>query len=336
VKIFVYEFVTSGGFLGDDEMPPMSLLAEGAAMLTALAEDFARLPDTSVCILRDHRIPLPELDCTAYEIDSCDAERELLLRLARQSDWTVVIAPEFNALLEQRARWVHEAGGRLLGPAPATIALAADKHQLATHLAAAGVPVPEGRFVEQGKRLPNDFGFPAVLKPNDGTGSLNVRLIRSADEARAIGKLPFDARLEKLIAGAPCSTAVLCGPKANHTLAPCRQHLSDDGRFHYLGGSLPLPQPLADRARRLAAAAIETLPSELGYIGVDLVLGDDASRDVVIEVNPRLTTSYVGLRAACRQNLAGVMLDVACGQKVDLRFDRRHLEFNASGQVFRR
>ncbi len=335
MKIFVYEFVTGGGFVGNEDMPPASLLEEGAAMLTALAEDFARLPNTSVCILRDHRFALPQLDCTAYEIDSRDAERKFFFKLAAQSDWTVVIAPEFDGLLEQRACWVREAGGRLLGPVPETIALAADKHRLASYLAAAGVSVPEGQFIGRGTQFPGEFGFPAVLKPNDGAGSLNVRLVRSADEARMIGELPFDARLEMFIAGTPCSAAVLCGPKQHLALAACRQHLSDDERFHYLGGSLPLPQPLADRARRLAVAAVETLPGALGYVGVDLVLGDTESRDTVIEVNPRLTTSYVGLRAACQQNLAGAMLDIAGGRKVDLRFDGRHLEFNPSGQVVR-
>lgn len=333
MKIFVYEFVTGGGFVGDDEMPPASLLQEGAAMLTALAEDFVRLPDTSVCILRDHRFSLPQLNCTVCEVGSRDAERELMATLARQSDWTVVIAPEFDGLLEQRARWVCEAGGRLLGPEPDTIALAADKHRLANHLAATGIRVPAGRFIGRGTQLPGEICFPAVLKPNDGAGSLNLQLIRSADEARAMGALPFDARLEEFIAGAACSTAVLCGPNVKLALAPCRQNLSDDGAFHYLGGSLPLPQPLSDRARRLAIAAVETLSNPLGYVGVDIILGDDESQDAVIEINPRLTTSYIGLRAACQQNLAGAMLDIACGREVDLRFDDRHLEFSPGGQV---
>jgi predicted ATP-grasp superfamily ATP-dependent carboligase len=49
---------------------------------------------------------------------------------------------------------------------------------------------------------------------------------------------------------------------------------------------------------------------------VDVVLGDDAdgSRDFAIEINPRLTTSYVGLRAAAQTNLASAMLKVAQGE----------------------
>ena len=78
--------------------------------------------------------------------------------------------------------------------------------------------------------------------------------------------------------------------------------MSDDGRFVYLGGSLPLPHALASRATRLAQQAVAALPDPLGYVGVDLVLGADAdgADDYVIEINPRLTTSYIGLRAAAR------------------------------------
>jgi predicted ATP-grasp superfamily ATP-dependent carboligase len=73
----------------------------------------------------------------------------------------------------------------------------------------------------------------------------------------------------------------------------------------------------------------------LGYIGVDLVLGDDASGtgDRVIEINPRLTTSYVGLRAAARCNLVEAMWQLAVGQSPSLEFDERPLRFWADGTI---
>ncbi|HEV3003063.1 MAG TPA: ATP-grasp domain-containing protein, partial [Pirellulales bacterium] len=70
-----------------------------------------------------------------------------------------------------------------------------------------------------------------------------------------------------------------------------------------------------------------------GYLGVDLVLGgpDDGSDDVVIEINPRLTTSYIGLRAACRENLAAAMLALAVRQPYNLTFRDQRIEFSADG-----
>jgi hypothetical protein len=54
---------------------------------------------------------------------------------------------------------------------------------------------------------------------------------------------------------------------------------------------------------------------------------------VVIEINPRLTTSYVGLRALASENLAAAMLDVASGRTPRLSFADRQLEFDSDGTI---
>jgi predicted ATP-grasp superfamily ATP-dependent carboligase len=75
------------------------------------------------------------------------------------------------------------------------------------------------------------------------------------------------------------------------------------------------------------------LAPTVGYVGVDLVLGeaDDGKDDVVIEVNPRLTTSYVGLRRLVCGNLAAAMLAAARGQPVALSFAAGRVVFDADG-----
>ena len=100
--------------------------------------------------------------------------------------------------------------------------------------------------------------------------------------------------LQPFVAGQAASVAFLIGSHQVLPLLPAKQQLSEDGRFHYRGGIVPLPQDLADRAVRLARRAVAAVPGLRGYVGVDLVLGDEG--ESVIEVNPRLTTSYLGLR----------------------------------------
>jgi predicted ATP-grasp superfamily ATP-dependent carboligase len=57
------------------------------------------------------------------------------------------------------------------------------------------------------------------------------------------------------------------------------------------------------------------VPGLRGFVGVDVVVGDDpdGGGDAVIEINPRLTTSYAGLRQVARFNLAAALLAVAEG-----------------------
>jgi len=51
-----------------------------------------------------------------------------------------------------------------------------------------------------------------------------------------------------------------------------------------------------------------------GYVGVDLVLSANAA--FVVDINPRLTTSYVGLRKVAHFNLAEALLDAVLKSKV--------------------
>jgi predicted ATP-grasp superfamily ATP-dependent carboligase len=61
---------------------------------------------------------------------------------------------------------------------------------------------------------------------------------------------------------------------------------------------------LASLADRIAAA----IPGLWGYVGVDLVLTRDGP--VVLEINPRLTTSYCGMGQALGINTAGLVLSL--------------------------
>jgi predicted ATP-grasp superfamily ATP-dependent carboligase len=259
---------------------------------------------------------------------------ETVGRLAAESDWTVLIAPEQEGALLKLARLVEAVGGRLLSPNSAFVEIASSKQATAEAMARSGVPVPRGVVLAGGAGLPAGFEFPVVVKPIDGCGSQRVRLM--GDEGELTRSLSGRAmRVEEYVAGLPVSVSLLCGANGCHALPACEQRLTRDGRFEYLGGRLPLAEQLDQRARRLAMRAIEALPTTMGYVGVDLVLGAaaDGSGDRVIEVNPRLTTSYVGLRAASERNLAAAMLAVAAGEAADLRFRQASVIFTAAGDM---
>jgi predicted ATP-grasp superfamily ATP-dependent carboligase len=68
---------------------------------------------------------------------------------------------------------------------------------------------------------------------------------------------------------------------------------------------------VADSAGRYAALADDiarALPGLWGYCGVDFV--ETSAGPIVIEVNPRLTTSYTGLHRAIGINSAQLVLEL--------------------------
>lgn len=343
MKIFIYEYITGGGLWREapGAPPEGSLLREGAAMVRAIAADFAALGVTQVVALRDSRLDAFELPaCHVQQVRSADEERAAVCALSADSDYTLLIAPELDGALLARCGEVEAGGGRLLGPPADFVAVAADKHAAAERLRSAGLPAPEGIAIGEGDRLPRDFPLPAVLKRRDGAGSQQTWRIETVADLAAIdikrSGNGIGCRLERWAPGLPASAAVLCGPENALVLPACWQRLSHDGRLRYLGGSLSLEASLDARARSLAEAAVRAIGPACGYVGVDLVLGEpaDGSEDTVIEVNPRLTTSYIGLRRAARGNLAQALLAVARGETPALSFSPGKVEFTAETGEF--
>ena len=338
MHVFLHEWITGGGLVDESGRLPISLLAEGSAMVSALAADFLRIDGCQVTVLRDVRLTeLPLTGCNIIEVHSSSHKTKEFNRLAAGADWTLVVAPEFDGILRQTVSQVRTVGGRSLNASDGFIAVASDKHRTADCWHRADVPAPLGRLLDADEpKLPADFQYPAVLKPLDGAGSQHTLLVDGhADEPPPY---PWRRRLERFCPGRPASVAIVCGDATRQTLPPCWQQLSSDGRFNYRGGSLIREAVLAERASALSLRALAALPPAHGYIGVDLVLGDasDGSDDVAIEVNPRLTTSYVGLRAVMKQNLAQAMLTAAAGDDLQLTAADFGVEFSAEGGVWTR
>jgi hypothetical protein len=293
-----------------------ALEREGRAMRDAVAADLAALPGVEVVVLDRAAVP------PGWSRDA--VFRDLL----RRADAALVIAPEEDGLLERLTRLVEDAGRLLLGPGPTAVGLAADKAATARLLRAAGLPAPRTRLLPftgaraaLARRRP-----PFILKPRDGCGCAGVVAVRRRDAVRAALAAVRKATTRRAflwqeeVEGIDASVAVLAAPPGAPRrflpIGPCRQRVRRRLLFTYRGGDAPLAHPLSAEARDVAARAVAALDAAAGgavrgWVGVDLVIGAGAVR--VIEINPRLTTSYVGLRRLVRPALAGLLLRAAAG-----------------------
>jgi predicted ATP-grasp superfamily ATP-dependent carboligase len=341
MRIFIYEFVTGGGWCFE-KLPPESLLREAQAMVSALAADLAAPAGYEAVILEDARWPLGSLPGVQRIVSAPpDGNGNLpsVLEAARECDAAVVIAPAFCDLLRGIVDTLEQNGIRLLSPPHYFVAIAS--HKIDTYgLLKDYVRMPRTAQVRCScdGRLPPGLCYPLIIKPIDGCGSDGVQLLRSEDDLidwSFMSEYLDDVAMQDFVLGLATSVAVLCGPGGLHPLPACTQRLSDDGRFQYLGGECPLQPGLARRAEKLARQALHGLQTECGYVGLDLVLGEaeDGSQDYLIEINPRLTTSYVGLRALSNTNLAQAMLDVAQGREPQFDWKPGRVTWTADGQV---
>jgi predicted ATP-grasp superfamily ATP-dependent carboligase len=162
---------------------------------------------------------------------------------------------------------------------------------------------------------------PSVIKPRDGAGSQNTFLVRnSMDLWNACRELSsdlknlrtFDAFIHQpYVVGKSLSVALLIAEDGSiiEVLPVAEQHLSDDGRFRYLGGRIPadISAESAVAVQQLAVRTCRAVPGLTGYVGCDIVLPH--GEPVLIEINPRLTTSYLGYRTLTDDNIAARLLD---------------------------
>jgi len=87
----------------------------------------------------------------------------------------------------------------------------------------------------------------------------------------------------------------------------------------YNGGQVPFSSPLKREAFATAQTVVKSFLGLRGYVGVDLVLTEKGP--VVIEVNPRLTTSYVGVRKIVAFNPAQAIINAVLEH--ELPMDKR-------------
>jgi predicted ATP-grasp superfamily ATP-dependent carboligase len=330
MHVFVYEFVSSGYGGGS---APASLRREGWAMLDAVLHDLGRCSGVHTTTLLDGEGPRPALPWPNHEtvFVSSGEEAARFREEARRADFTLVIAPEFDDLLLTRCRWVNECGGRLLGSDLDAVRLTSDKLLLSEHFRNRSVPTP---LTSPWRWTEPIAAYPSVVKPRYGAGSQATFLLRNSDDCAALSECwPGEMIVQPYCPGFAASIAFLLGRSTRVALPAAAQELSTDGRFSYLGGHLPLTSDLTARARRLGDQAIEAVDGLFGYVGVDIVLGaaSDGRDDVVIEINPRLTTSYLGLRRLARFNLADALLAVAAGSAVAvLDWEETSIHFGSS------
>nr|WP_320160428.1 ATP-grasp domain-containing protein [uncultured Methanoregula sp.] len=278
-----------------------ALAHEGMAMLDVVKSSFERC---------------------GYEIVLCgpgDFAAEIE-RLAPTCDMGLVIAPDnllsrFTMILEQHT---HNLGCGFM-----TIALCANKVQTSKILAGHGIPVPGEPGA--GKR---------VVKPVKGCGSQGVRL---TDDDPGEGEFA-----ERYIEGENFSVSIVPNRvigdaclyfKGNPpvVLAVNRQfiELNADGSFHYLGGETPVHPAREMEIVNTARKAVEVLGCQ-GYCGVDVVVADKV---YVVDVNPRITTSLVGIVSCMKEEIADLLVAASKGEgpaEVHLEGQAR---YDTSGKV---
>jgi hypothetical protein len=280
-----------------------ALAPEGAAMLTVLKQSFERC---------GYDVELPGNGDFGAEIE----------HIAPTCTMGLVIAPDhllarYTQILEQHT---HNLGCGFM-----TVALCANKVQTEKILRSHDVPVPAE--ASAGKR---------VIKPVKGCGAQGVRISDGAPDAGEFAQQYIEGEhfSVSIVASRVVGDACLYfSGKPPLVLAVNRQCIEtgSDGAFQYRGGETPVHPAREAEIIEVAKNVVEVLGCQ-GYCGVDVVVADKV---YVVDVNPRITTSLVGISACMKEEIADILIAASKGGGPDQVHLAGSVRFDTQGKVTR-
>ena len=201
-----------------------------------------------------------------------------------------------------------------------------------------------------GQSMPMNEGL-GILKPRDGVGCDGVSFIqfagdefsakaeKSTAETTSVDTTAIERPwlIQEYVPGIPCSVGLIGGRGRGPAtiLPPAIQNLRlQHGQPVYCGGRIPCDLDLQDAILPLAEKLASAVGEFSGYLGVDIVVRRAFSGELVatvIELNPRLCTSYVGYRRATDSNLAGLILQEPA--ETEIHWRTAGTEFEACGKI---
>ncbi|MBI5816546.1 MAG: ATP-grasp domain-containing protein [Nitrospinae bacterium] len=302
MKLFIYEHLSCGGAAGDDLSAGM--MAEGRAMLCAAMESFGKVDGIDPFTVNGG-----EGFCEALE--RCDA--------------ALVIAPETFGTLEKITARVQTAGKINLGCVPQAVRQTGDKLAFARIMDKAGVPHPKTYAVDATFDPEQLFDGRWILKPVDGAGSEGFTIMEGA----LLEIHPSDGMIaQEFIEGDPMSLSVVSGARWRVILSVNKQKFGAD--MKYAGGEI-LDDPPWGECIDIVEKISRAINGLRGYWGVDFIKTPNGP--VVMEVNPRLTTSFCGLAGAIRPNPAEFIMAAARGGDIPQVASRRRITFTSNGRI---
>lgn len=342
MNVFVSEYLCSGAC----KMSPddASLLTEGAAMLKAVVADLLLIPGcrVTICVHESlqNRFDMEESDALEIILARDPAEeKHHFERACVAADVVWVIAPEFDGLLSSRTSLARKHCANFVGPDEATIQLTADKWELYQLLTQQNLPtIPTALLSDDHQSLSQDV--PCLLKYRYGAGGMGMRLIRSTDEWHEIRSdsemKSSDYLMQPFVPGKSYSIVALIDDGQKTWFPIGEQRICWDNGFEYQGGLIParLDPSKAIAIQKLVSDVCECLPGLVGYAGFDILLTHHRpDQPLLVEINPRLTTSYVGYRQLTVDNLAERIVKGISGTKPLAWKSGMSVKFQPDGDV---
>jgi len=355
VKVAVLEYLCGGGLQEASESASSSLTDEGLAMLCSLANDLAlcghdvhTFLDHCSIYAKTHFIPQVHVHSLGYKGAELDW-LEQWSSMAIACDLAIVIAPELDHQLSQIVEHLRKAGAKVLAPSAPFLAATSDKLTTAMLLVQSKIAHPATQTLTefQARVRTKSSALPLTLKRRDGAGCADMmvfadqgRLLRWLSIHESLYRAGDDWLVQEWLPGRPASMAVIASLDWQ-IIGAVEQAIrfdtnNEDGcsKVCYVGGAGPMEGVTDEIMKQLAKSVRQAFPvGAAGWIGIDFLVPSDPTKlqdYVVVEINPRLTTSYLGYRKWYGPQLASALLKTPDNPTFFSETLKTTIEFSAS------
>jgi predicted ATP-grasp superfamily ATP-dependent carboligase len=200
---------------------------------------------------------------------------------------------------------------------PATLSVCANKYATYQALKKRMIPAVATHLLSEAEER-IDLADKLVVKIADGVGCLDSLQIDAELLPVKIAELADPQRyvLQPYIRGQ--ATSLSCLFKHGQAWLICYNHqqiVLEHGRFSLQGCLVNMHTDKQTFYRNLVTEIAEALPGLWGYVGIDIVENAELG-PLVLEINPRLTSSYIGIRQATGINVAEQVLRLRYAEPV--------------------
>ncbi|MDX1914494.1 MAG: ATP-grasp domain-containing protein [Methylophilus sp.] len=314
LKLFVCEFITGGGLMGEEI--PTSLAREGLLMRDALLGDLSTVSNLALSTTFDKRFsPFQHHAVQSIQIDEETDVWLLWESLIDQVDAVWWVAPETNDILYRLTQLAVLKNKLVIGSGLDAIAITSKKDLTAQTLSQSGIPtIPTSSY----QSWQDSQHCRWLVKPNDGVGCEDTYLFELPEQVHQWFESNPEKQLSHVIQpwieGVAASMSVLAYANSLQVLS-CNEQLivfKTEGtkkKLSYVGSHLNNMMAYRQACIDLALQIQQSIPGLQGYYGVDVVIHPENLQCMtVVEINPRLTTSYVRLKEAMNTNPAQLIL----------------------------
>lgn len=294
MKVLIFEYITASG----EEMPE-SLRHEGQMMLDALLQNFTSIENVEIVL----------------------ATKKNFHNQLKTVDAAWVIAPEFDGILQHFCELVENENKILLTSPSKAVCLTANKLTTFEMLAAAQIETVPTEIFNPTKCYDKTREW--IIKPIDGAGASNTFLLQSEKDWFALPSFETTFLIQPHIHGKKISlSCIFQNGQARLLCVNLQVFEMKKQKFELKNIAVNFKQD-DGRYQKLVSQIAIAFPNLFGYVGIDLI--ENETSCFVLEINPRLTTSFVQIEEKIGVNVAKLVIDCALGQMPFAQFPQINL-----------